>query len=109
MIGIISLVGIVVNDAIVMVERMNFHLRNGLSVRESAARGAADRIRPIISTTVTTVVGLIPLSFSNPMWMPLCNAVIFGLVAATLVSQLLIPCLYVLMTSDPVLPVVEKV
>lgn len=98
MIGIISLVGIVVNDAIVMIETMNGHLKSGLSVRESAAKGAADRLRPILSTTITTVVGLIPLSLSNPMWMPLCNAIIFGLISATLISQLVIPCLYLLMT-----------
>jgi len=100
LIGIISLVGIVVNDAIVMIETMNGHIRNGLSVREASARGAADRLRPIVSTSVTTIVGLIPLALSNPMWMPLCNAIIFGLIAATLVSQLIIPCLYLLLTPD---------
>lgn len=100
MIGIISLVGIVVNDAIVMIETMNTHRKLGLSVKESAARGAADRLRPIVSTTVTTVVGLIPLSLSNPMWMPLCNAIIFGLISATLISQLVVPCLYLLLTPD---------
>ncbi len=100
MIGIISLVGIVVNDAIVMIETMNKHRKSGLSVREAAARGAADRLRPIVSTTVTTVVGLIPLSLSSPMWMPLCNAIIFGLISATFISQLVIPCLYLLMTPE---------
>jgi len=99
-IGIISLVGIVVNDAIVMVGTMNKHREKGLSVREAAARGAADRLRPIVSTTITTVVGLIPLSLSSPMWMPLCNAIIFGLISATLISQLVIPCLYLLLTSN---------
>jgi len=106
MIGIISLVGIVVNDAIVMIETMNAHRRRGLSVRESAAQGAADRLRPILSTTITTVVGLIPLSLSNPMWMPLCNAIIFGLISATLISQLVIPCLYLLMTPEREMSVV---
>jgi multidrug efflux pump subunit AcrB len=100
MIGIISLVGIVVNDAIVMLDTMNKHRKLGLTVREAAARGAADRLRPIISTTITTVVGLIPLSLSSPMWMPLCNAIIFGLISATLISQLVVPCLYLLMTPD---------
>ncbi len=100
MIGIISLVGIVVNDAIVMIETMNAYKRRGLSVRESAARGGADRLRPILSTSITTVVGLIPLSLSNPMWMPLCNAIIFGLIASTLISLLVVPCLYLLMTPE---------
>ena len=107
MIGIISLVGIVVNDAIVMLDTMNKHRKRGLNVREAAARGAADRLRPIISTTITTVVGLIPLSLSSPVWMPLCNAIIFGLISATLISQLVIPCLYLLMTPDKPLTVTE--
>ncbi|MFH1241762.1 MAG: efflux RND transporter permease subunit [Pseudomonadota bacterium] len=79
---------------------MNTHRQSGLSVRESAARGAADRLRPIVSTTITTVAGLIPLSLSNPMWMPLCNAIIFGLISATFISQLVVPCLYLLLTRD---------
>ncbi len=100
MIGIISLAGIVVNDAIVMIETMNAYREKGLSVRESAARGGADRLRPILSTSITTVVGLIPLSLSNPMWMPLCNAVMFGLAASTVISLLIVPCLYLLMTPE---------
>ncbi len=107
MIGIISLVGIVVNDAIVMLDTMNKHRKLGLSVREAAARGAADRLRPIVSTTITTVVGLIPLSLSSPTWMPLCNAIIFGLISATFISQLVIPCLYLLMTPDRSLSAME--
>lgn len=100
MLGMIFLAKVVVNDTIVMIETMNAHRRSGLSVRESAARGSADRLRPTLSTTVTTVVGLIPLTLSKPMWMPLCNAIIFGLIAATLSSQLIVPCLYFLMTPE---------
>ncbi len=100
MVGLISLVGIVVNNAIVMVETMNHHRADGMSVREAAARGAADRLRPIVGTTLTTVVGLIPLALSNPMWMPLCNAIIFGLLTSTVISQLVVPCLYLLLTRE---------
>ncbi len=100
MIGIIALVGIVVNDSIVMVETMNLHRNKGLSTPEAAARGGSDRLRPIISTTVTTIVGLVPLALSSPMWMPLCNAIIFGLLAATIISLILVPCLYLLLTTD---------
>ena len=100
MIGVISLVGIVVNDAIVMIETMNNHLRAGMAVRDAAARGASDRLRPILSTTITTVVGLTPLALSDPMWMPLCTAIIFGLLAATFTSLLIIPCLYLLLTTN---------
>jgi multidrug efflux pump subunit AcrB len=99
-IGIISLVGIAVNDAIVLIETMNNHRRNGLSVKEAAARGVGDRLRPILSTTITTTVGLTPLALSDPVWMPLCNAIIFGLIASTLICLFVIPCLYLLLTPD---------
>ena len=99
-VGLISLVGIAVNDAIVLIETMNAHRRNGLSVTEAAARGAGDRLRPIFSTTLTTTVGLTPLALSNPMWMPLCMAIIFGLIASTIICLFVIPCLYLLLTPN---------
>ena len=99
-IGIISLVGIVVNDAIVMVETMNKHRENGMKVRQAAARGASDRVRPILTTSITTIVGLIPLAISDPVWFPLCMAIIFGLCASTLIALLVIPCLYLQLTPN---------
>ena len=101
-IGIIALTGIVVNDAIVMVETMNGHRDNGLAIREAAARGAADRLRPILTTSITTIVGVIPLALSDPIWFPLASAIGFGLVAATGVALLVIPCLYLLLTPERV-------
>lgn len=98
MIGIISLIGIVVNDAIVMVETMNEHLRRGSPVMEAAANGGAERLRPILSTSITTTIGLIPLALSDPMWEPLCGAIIFGLMASTVLSLIVIPPLFVLLT-----------
>jgi len=97
---VIALVGIAVNDAIVMIETMNQHRADGMRVREAAARGAADRLRPILSTTITTLVGLTPLAMSDPSWMPLCMAIIFGLLAATAISLMVIPCLYMLLTPE---------
>jgi multidrug efflux pump subunit AcrB len=98
MIGIISLIGIVVNDAIVMVETMNGYLRKGMTIEEAAARGGADRLRPILSTSLTTTIGLIPLMMSDAMWEPLCGAIIFGLIASTVFSLVLIPPMYKLLT-----------
>ncbi|NJL68325.1 MAG: efflux RND transporter permease subunit [Microcoleus sp. SM1_3_4] len=97
-IGIIALVGIVVNDAIVMVDTMNGYQQEGMKVRLAAARGAADRLRPVLTTSITTIIGLIPLALSDPTWMPLCNAIIFGLLAATLIALVVVPCLYLLLT-----------
>ncbi|MEM8831870.1 MAG: efflux RND transporter permease subunit [Cyanobacteria bacterium P01_G01_bin.19] len=95
-IGIIALVGIVVNDAIVMVDTMNSYQEEGISKRQAAAQGVADRLRPVLTTSITTIIGLIPLALSDPTWMPLCSAIIFGLVAATLIALIVVPCLYLL-------------
>ena len=99
-IGIIALTGIVVNDAIVMIETMNSYRSKGMNVRDAAARGAADRLRPILTTSITTIVGVIPLALSDPTWFPLASAIGFGLVASTLIALLVIPCLYLLLTPD---------
>ena len=101
MVGIIALVGIVVNDTIIMVATMNERRANGMSVREAASRGAADRLRPIVTTSVTTIVGLIPLAISQAMWLPLSTAVIGGLIVATFLALLIVPCLYLLYTGEP--------
>ena len=99
-IGIIALTGIVVNDAIVMIETMNTYRSKGMNVRDAAARGAADRLRPILTTSITTIVGVIPLALSDPTWFPLASAIGFGLVASTLIALLVIPCLYLLLTPN---------
>ncbi|MEO1299264.1 MAG: efflux RND transporter permease subunit, partial [Cyanobacteria bacterium J06636_16] len=101
-IGVISLTGIVVNNAIVMIDTMNGRRRQGFDVRHAAALGASDRLRPILTTSITTVIGLIPLAFSKAQWFPLCMAIIFGLMSATLIALLVIPGLYLQLTpNDP--------
>jgi multidrug efflux pump subunit AcrB len=100
MIGIISLIGIVVNTSIVILDVMVAHTRDGMDVAHAAARGAAERLRPIFSAMLTTVAGLALLSTSSPMWQPLAYAIIFGLLAATFVSLLVVPCVYRLLASD---------
>ena len=97
-IGVISLTGIVVNNAIVMVDTMNERLKAGMDVRHAAAFGASDRLRPILTTSITTVIGLFPLALSEAKWFPLCMAIIFGLAAATLIALLVVPGLYLQLT-----------
>ena len=108
MVGIIALVGIVVNDTIIMIETMNKHRANGMNVREAASRGAADRLRPIVTTSVTTIVGLIPLAISQEMWLPLSVTVIGGLIVVTFLALLIVPCLYLLLTGDKVVVRADK-
>ncbi|ETR69920.1 MAG: hypothetical protein OMM_03610 [Candidatus Magnetoglobus multicellularis str. Araruama] len=94
-IGVVALVGIVVNDAIIIVDTMNGHRKAGLNVRQAAQYGASDRLRPIVSTTLTNLAGLLPLALSDPGWSPLCMAIIFGEIAATFGAVIFIPALYV--------------
>lgn len=97
MIGVISLIGIVVNNAIVMIVTMNRLRDDGCPLPVAAARGAADRLRPILSTTMTTLVGLGLLAWTSAMWRPMCLAIIFGLISSTLVSLVVVPCLFLLL------------
>lgn len=98
LIGIISLIGIVVNNAIVMISAMNELRRDGRSIRDAAAEGAAGRMRPILSTTITTLVGMVPLALSNPQWFPLAGAIIGGLLAGTIFAMVATPAMYLLVT-----------
>ena len=98
-IGVIALIGIVANNGIVMVDTMNTMMSQGANVIDAAAEGAAARLRPIVTTSITTVVGLVPLALGSPMYAPLCYAIIFGLVASTLLSLVIVPCLYALLTN----------
>jgi multidrug efflux pump subunit AcrB len=77
---------------------MNSYQQEGMRVRQAAAQGVADRLRPVLTTSITTIIGLTPLALSDPTWMPLCSAIIFGLMAATLIALVVVPCLYLLLT-----------
>ncbi|NDV22282.1 efflux RND transporter permease subunit [Desulfovibrio sp. JC022] len=97
-IGIVALVGIVVNDAIIVVETIRNYIKEGVPLFEAARRGAADRLRPITSTTITNFAGLTPLALSDPGWAPICQAIIFGEITATVGAVILIPALFVVLT-----------
>tara|TARA_R110002167_G_scaffold45324_3_gene136224 strand:+ start:18644 stop:21871 length:3228 start_codon:yes stop_codon:yes gene_type:complete len=98
-IGVIALIGVVANNGIVMVDTMNRKLIETQDISEAAAEGAAARLRPIMTTSITTIVGLLPLALGSPMYAPLCYAIIFGLIASTALSLVIVPCLYMLLTK----------
>ncbi len=94
--GIISLIGIVINNAIILIERIDYELEvTGLSPQDAIIEAAQRRIRPILLTTATTIGGLIPLWISGgPMWEPMAIAIIFGLSFATVLTLGVLPLLY---------------
>ena len=93
--GMISLMGIIVNNAIMMIDRIEIERAGGQSIQDAIVASAHKRLRPILMTTVTTIVGLIPLSLNGgAMWRPMANTIIFGLAFATVLTLLLCPVLY---------------
>jgi len=98
--GIIMLIGVVVNNAIVLVEYVELLRQRGRALLESIVEAARLRLRPILMTTLTTVVGMSPLALGlgegSEMLRPLAVCMVFGLLFSMLVSLLLIPSLYLL-------------
>lgn len=96
-IGVIALAGIVVNNAIILIDTMNTAKKEFPEklLEEIAIESSILRLRPIFLTTSTTVIGMVPLLFSSAMWAPLSYAIIFGLSFATIITLVLIPILYV--------------
>ena len=97
-IGLVSLAGIVVNDAIVLVDFINQARKRGESLRAAILNAGVTRLRPVLLTTATTIGGLLPLflnwSGGAEFWQPLTGAIIFGLAFATVLSLVVIPVGY---------------
>lgn len=93
-IGVVALAGIVVNNAIILIDRININREDGASVDRAIYDGARSRLQPIILTTLTTVGGMLPLLFADPTWAPLAYAVIFGLIFSTVLTLVVVPLLY---------------
>jgi HAE1 family hydrophobic/amphiphilic exporter-1 len=97
-IGIILLIGIAVNDSIILVDAINQLRRQGKTLRESILEAGQRRIRPIIMTSLTTILALFPLTLgfgeSAALRSPMALAVIGGLVTSTLLTLVVIPCVY---------------
>ena len=98
MIGAVILVGIVVNDAIVKVDFINQARRAGRSLRDAIVEAGRVRLRPIVMTTVTTVLGLLPMALGigrgSDLRAPLAIAVIGGLLVATALTLIVVPVVY---------------
>lgn len=96
LVGVVSLAGIVVNDSIVLIDTINRYRGQGMNAVEACREGGRDRLRPILSTTLTTIIGLLPLAFTDPVWQGLCLTIVFGISLATILTLAILPALYVL-------------
>lgn len=101
MIGAVGLVGIVVNDSLVLVDFINLARAEGKSARDAVIEASLTRLRPILITTVTTVLGLLPLALGlageDPLLAPMAVSIAFGLSFATALTLVVVPVLYLVL------------
>jgi len=95
------MIGVVVNNSILIVEFANRRRAEGLSAADAAVSAAATRLRPILMTSLTLVATMLPLAIAfapgNEAMLPLARALLGGLVVSTALTLLLVPCVYALL------------
>ncbi|MGN1239216.1 MAG: efflux RND transporter permease subunit, partial [Muribaculaceae bacterium] len=98
MIGSIMLIGIVVKNGIVLIDYITLNRERGMSIRSAVVHGGKSRLRPVVMTSLTTILGMVPMAVGSgqgaEMWRPLGIAVIGGLTFSTLLTLLFVPALY---------------
>jgi HAE1 family hydrophobic/amphiphilic exporter-1 len=101
LLGVIVLAGIVVNNAIILIDYANQLRTEGMSKRDALVEAGRVRLRPIVMTTLTTVLGLLPMSFAwgegAEVRAPMAISVMGGLIFSTLLTLVLIPVMYELL------------
>lgn len=103
LIGLIMLVGIVVKNGIVLIDYTRLCRERGMGILESVISAGRSRLRPVLMTTLTTVLGMVPLAIGigegSEMWQPMGVTVAFGLTVSTLITLVLIPTIYVIFSG----------
>jgi HAE1 family hydrophobic/amphiphilic exporter-1 len=98
MVGIVMLIGIVVKNGIVFIDYANLNRERGLSIDRAIVSAGRSRLRPILMTTATTILGMLPLAISRGsgavMWQPMGIAIVGGLTFSTILTLLYVPALY---------------
>ncbi|MDR1455663.1 MAG: efflux RND transporter permease subunit [Tannerella sp.] len=107
MVGIVMLIGIVVKNGIVFIDYANLNRERGMSIDRAIISAGRSRLRPILMTTATTVLGMIPMAIprgtGSEMWQPMGIAIVFGLSFATLLTLLYVPALYSIFGASGIL------
>lgn len=100
LIGLLALFGIVVNNSIVIVEKINQNIKVGLNMEDSIIDASSSRLEPIMFSSLTTIMGLLPITISDPLWRGLGGAIISGLLFSGAIMLLFIPSVYYLIYKD---------
>lgn len=103
-VGIIMLIGIVVKNGIVLVDYINLNRERGMGVIRAVVAGGKSRLRPVLMTTLTTILGMLPLAIStsegSEMWKPMAVTVIGGLTVSTILTLVIIPTVYTIFAAS---------
>lgn len=100
-IGLISLSGIVVRNAIILVDHTHILIKGGMNVKTAAIESAKRRLRPIFLTAMAAAVGVLPMIISrSPMWAPLASVLAFGVIWSMIMALLTVPVMYIALIND---------
>ncbi len=100
-VGLISLIGIVVNNSIILVDYINQLRNEGMALSEALVLGSLRRFKPIVLTTITTILGLLPLTLqATNQWSPLCWTIIGGMISSSVLVLVVVPVLYGWLTKE---------
>jgi HAE1 family hydrophobic/amphiphilic exporter-1 len=101
LIGAIMLVGIVTKNGIVLVDYMNLLVERGSNVADAVIAGGKSRLRPVLMTSLTTILGMVPMAMGigegSEIWQPMGIAVVGGLLLSTLLTLFIVPSLYAML------------
>lgn len=106
LIGAIMLIGIVVKNGIVLIDYITLNRERGMSIKRAVIDGGRSRLRPVIMTSLTTILGMVPMACGTgqgaEMWRPMGTAVIGGLTFSTILTLLFVPVMYCIFAKNGV-------
>ncbi len=112
LIGIVMLIGIVVNNGIVLIDYTNRLRRRGVTTYDAVQQAAAVRLRPILMTALTTILGLLPMAFAtgegSELTVPMAVTIIGGLISSTFLTLFVLPIIYTVFSKPSSLPSQER-
>lgn len=101
LIGVVALFGIVVKNAIILVDKINLNLDSGIPFMDAIVDAGKSRLEAIVITSICTIFGILPVTLSNAVWTGLGSAIIFGLMLSSFLTLFVVPVLFVMMVKAP--------
>ncbi len=99
LIGILALFGIVVKNAIILIDKINLNIKSGIDFEDAIVDAGKSRLEAIFITSICTILGIIPVTLSDAIWMALGTAIIFGLMLSSFLTLFIVPILYLVLVK----------